>query len=499
MELEGKVIEWRSNPYIFVREVIGVHPTNQQEDGLRELGKLYEGKMALGYSHGGDLTDEQKEYSSKLGISIRSGHGTGKDTFLSWVYLWLLTCFPGSRGLVTAPTGHQLEDILWPEIRKWNRKSSGKLHQIIDVKAEKAQRKVGKQEDEAFVVHRTAKVTGGVDEQAETLSGFHADYLILSVDEASGVEDGVFKPMEGAQTGLFNIGIIIGNPTKSRGYFYSTHHADRSRWVTLHWSCEESNIDAITGTTAMQSYIDRMRDKYGRDSNFYRIRVQGEFPLAEPDALIPLELILAAVGRDVVEDANQGLVLGVDVARMGDDPTIICPRRGMIVEPLLSYHKLDTMETVGFIMMWMADMHPRATLIDSIGIGAGVVDRLRELRKSVHGVNVAEVASRRDRFFRLRDDLYWRVRERFESRRIQIPNDDELIGELSSIKFRVESNGKIKVEGKNEMRKRGLSSPNRADALMLTEYFPDSAFRTTVPDRYDMFQERPKSRGWMGV
>ena len=121
------------------------------------------------------------------------------------------------------------------------------------------------------------------------------------------------------------------------------------------------------------------------------------------------------------------------------------------------------------------------------------------MRKTVIGVNVAEAASREDRFVRLRDELYWRVRERFESRRIRIPNDDELIGELSSIKWKpAGSSDKVKVESKMEMKKRGLASPNRADALMLTEYFRDSVFR---PENEQYFDDTPAPirRGWMGA
>jgi hypothetical protein len=496
-ELDDTFLKWRNDPVQFVLEVVGVVPTNQQREGLRALGKLYDSKLKMAY--GVPLSDEEQEYAGKIGVSIRSGHGTGKDAFLAWVYLWLLTCFPGARGLVTAPTQHQLQDILWPEMRVWMRKSSGKLGDILDIQSEKAFRRGGKGADEAFVVNRTARVTGDKEEQAETLAGFHSDYMVLSVDEASGVADGVFLPLEGAQTGKFNIGVLISNPTRNNGYFYQTHHRDRKNWVALHWSCESSNMDDVTGTQAMAGYVARMKGKYGTDSNFYRMRVQGEFPEAEPDALISLELIMSAVDRDVVENPKQGLVLGVDVARMGDDVSIICPRRGMLVEPLIEYRKLDTMELCGHIMGAMADLKPATTLIDCIGIGAGVVDRLREMRKTVIGVNVAEAASREDRFVRLRDELYWRVRERFESRRIRIPNDDELIGELSSIKWKpAGSSDKVKVESKMEMKKRGLASPNRADALMLTEYFRDSVFR---PENEQYFDDTPAPirRGWMGA
>lgn len=488
-------VEWRRNPLRFVLDVIGAKPTNQQGLALREVGRMYESKMKSNLKQ--DLTDDERVRAKKIGISIRSGHGTGKDAFLSWVYLWLLTCFPGARGLVTAPTQHQLHDVLWSEMRKWCKRSVGNLHEYIDVQTEKAYRKDKSGKDDAFVVNRTAKVTGSADDQAEALSGMHGDYLILACDEASGVADGVFKPLEGAMTGMFNMAILIGNPTRNTGYFFNTHNLDRKNWVALHWSCEDSDMDLVMGNLAMSAYVERMADKYGKDSNFYRMRVAGDFPLAEPDSLIPLDLVLAAVNRPVVEDKRQGTVLGVDVAWMGDDISVICPRRGMTVDPLITFRNLDLMDLAGRIALCMADTQAKATLVDSIGVGGGVVSRLRELRRDVRPINVAESAPRKDKFVRLRDELWWRLRERFESRLISIPNDDDLIGELTSIKFKVESNGKIKVESKQDMRKRGLSSPNRADALMMTEYYEDSIFRENVADRYDMFREPDSRGGWM--
>ncbi len=445
-------------------------------------------------SLGADLSDREKMLAGKIGISIVSGHGTGKDAELSWIYLWLLTCFPFPKGLVTGPTGHQLNDVLWPEIRSWLRKSTARLHEILDVRADRVFSKTHK--NEWFVAQRTASAKGSAEEQAETLAGMHADYLIMAVDEASGVQDGVFKPLEGALTGKMNLAIMIGNGTRNNGYFFESHNRDRGNWLCHKWSCEETDIDEVTGTHAMAQYVERMRKKYGTDSNFYRIRVLGEFPIAEPDALIPMEWILDAVDREIDQPSDIPVVLGVDVARFGDDLSAICPRQANIVSPIKTFSKIDTMELVGWVSMEMAASEPRATMVDVIGIGAGVVDRLRELHRGVFGVNVAESAPREDKFCRLRDELWWRVREHFERRTNRIPNDDDLIGELCSIKYKPESNGKIKVESKKELKARGIASPNRADALMLTYYLPDAAFQKIESDAYDE-EEEPEKGSWM--
>lgn len=497
MNIRDAIAVWRRNPGVFARDVIGIVPTNQQMQGFEELGKLYEAKMKR--SLGEPLTEVEARYANKIGLTIRSGHGTGKDCWLACVYLWLLTCFPGCRGLVTAPTQHQLTDILWPEMRAWVKRSKGRLWENMEVAAEKISRKGGKGDEEAFVVNRTARVTGSQDEQAETLAGLHHEYMILAVDEASGVPDGVFKPLEGAMSGKFNLGILIGNPTRNTGYFFQSHNLDRKNWVALHWNCERSNMDEVTGTSAMSAYIERIATKHGVDSNYYRMRVQGDFPEAEPDALIPLDQIMAAVHREIFVDDSQGVVLGVDVAYLGDDKTVICPRRGMVVSPLTTYSGLTTVETAIKVMGAINEYEPKATVIDRGGVGAGVVDQVQMWRKSVNGIYASESAHNKQKFSRLRDELYWRLRERFEKGRISIPADDELIGELSGIKWKMELSGKIKIEAKSEMRKRGLLSPNRADALMLTEYFPDAAFRNVPVDRYQQPQNSRRGGGWMSA
>ena len=171
--------------------------------------------------------------------------------------VWLLTCFPGARGLVTAPTQHQLQDVLWSEMRKWCRRSAGNLHEYIEVQTEKAYRKDKSGKDDAFVVNRTARIGGSLEEQGETLAGMHGDYMILAVDEASGVADGVFKPLEGAMTGKFNMAIMIANPTRNHGYFFNSHASqDRKYWLCKQWSCEDSDMDTAMGNNAMGTYVE---------------------------------------------------------------------------------------------------------------------------------------------------------------------------------------------------------------------------------------------------
>ena len=497
-ELDEHIKRWRKHPDIFVREMIGATPTTQQVEGLKLVGSMATAKIRQ--FNGQEMKKPRRELARKLGISIRSGHGTGKDAFLAWVYIWLLFCFPYPKGLVTAPTGHQLKDILWSEINKWIRHSganneNGKslLTENLIWQSEKVYMKDAK--EEWFVAARTASVKGSEEEQGEALAGMHSDYMILGVDEASGVPRGVFTPLEGALTGKMNFSIMIGNPTKNNGYFFDTHNEDRERWACLHWNAEESE------NVTKESCEDKAA-KYGKDSNMYRIRVLGEFPHAEPDALIPLDLIQNAVGREFIQDDTVGTVIGVDPARYGDDKTAILIRTGNTIAPIITLDKHDTMEVAGRVATEITDAEPLDTFIDVIGLGAGVYDRLRELGYTVRAVSVSEKAPTEHKFMKLRDELWWRVRERFENGTISIPDDDALIGELSAIKFKYESDGRIKVEGKADMKKRGLKSPDRADALCLTYYHRDKVYTKEGKDAYreeDSFRPTNDEFAWMSA
>lgn len=494
---EAKVVErWRRHPRLFVLEAIGCQPTNQQSEALDLVGELAEAKIVV--NKGWKATKRQKELAEKIGISIRSGHGTGKDALISWVNLWLIFCFPEPRGIVTAPTDSQLSSVLWPETRKWLRASKAELWRHIDIQSDKLYLK-GRKGD-WFFFRRTAKVRGSEEEQGEALAGLHADYMISEVDEASGCPDGVFKPFEGAQTGLMNFGIIIGNMTRSSGYFYNSHFTSAGRfWVKLHWDCEKSNLDEVTGTKSMSTYVQRMADKYGRDSNFFRIRVKGEPPRADPDSLIPFEWVQAAAEREVVPEEYDPVLMGSDCGA-GMDKSANLWRKGMKVYPINEYNTRDTMELVGWICRDSVDCEADAIFVDVIGIGNGVFNRLRELRYPAFAVNVANKARSDEKFFRLRDELFWRVREVFEKGIIDIPPDDELIGELSSIKYSYDSGGKIKIESKMDMKRRGLHSPNKADALALTFNLPDYVFaKKKAKDPYDEEDEQKRDVTWMAA
>jgi hypothetical protein len=219
-------------------------------------------------------------------------------------------------------------------------------------------------------------------------------------------------------------------------------------------------------------FVEEMRQRYGEDSNAFRIRVLGEFPMADDDTVIPYHLADAARHRDIERSPEEKPVWALDVARFGSDSTVLLKRAGSVVYEIMVWNGVDLMGTVGRVKAEFdalpSSKRPQVILVDSIGLGAGVVDRLRELGAPVRGVNVAEAPSAKGTYTNLRSELWFRVKGWLEDRGCKLPDNDRLIAELTSVRYRYMSSGKMAVESKDEMRKRGLKSPDLADALCLS-------------------------------
>jgi hypothetical protein len=310
---------------------------------------------------------------------------------------------------------------------------------------------------------------------------------MVIVDEASGVLDPVYTTLEGALTQEDNWAILIGNMTKNVGYFYDTHfHVEHSKqWQRLHWdSRKSSNVNP--------SYCEYMRVKYGEDSNVYRIRVCGDPPLEDEKTLIPLAWSMQCIGNAIEVADEEPLYLGVDVARFGDDASIILPRQGLIVDPWETFRGMNTISLASHVKLAYESLEAEGAGIDEIGIGAGVVDWLHKHNfRDIFGVNVALAASDLAKYDRLRDELWLRVREKcmkglysFPTKLTVdgIPMGQELAEELAAPRYDFNAHGGYKVESKKDMKKRGVASPNIADALCLTEYFESVAFKIFSPE-----------------
>jgi hypothetical protein len=335
---------------------------------------------------------------------------------------------------------------------------------------------------ESFAVARTSR-----PEKPEALQGFHSENILFVIDEASGVADNVFEVAEGALSTDGAFAIMAANPTRQSGYFYDSHHKMRAYWGLMH-------VNGENCARVSRQYVESMAKKYGKQSSIYKVRVQGEFAAAI-DGVIPLELCEAAKIREVVVFPNAPVIWGLDVARFGDDSTALAKRRGNHqIEVCREWYGKDTMQTAGLIKHeWdstQPDQRPASINIDVIGIGAGVVDRLKELGLPVYGVNVAESAatdiSDDAQYSRLRDELWFTGRKWLAALDCKLLDDDDLIGELTTPKYSILSNGSIKVESKQEMKLRGLKSPNLADAWLLT-FASDGASKWGAELKYPKF------------
>jgi len=259
--------------------------------------------------------------------------------------------------------------------------------------------------------------------------------------------------------------IMLSNPTRSSGTFFESQTRLSGSWWTRRWSCVDSPL-------VSDEFVDEMRLRYGEESNAFRIRVLGEFPQADDDTIIPFHLVEAATQRDIELDEEAGTVWGLDVARFGTDKTALAKRQGQTITEVSRWQGLDLMQTVGRVKAEYDGLpnhlRPREIMVDVIGMGGGVVDRLRELGLPVRGINVAEAPSMGSSYTNLRAELWFKMRGWLEQRGAKLPRDEQLIAELTSIRYSFVSSGKMKAESKDEMRKRGLPSPDLADAVCLT-------------------------------
>ncbi|MGH6954705.1 MAG: terminase B [Alphaproteobacteria bacterium] len=457
----------RKHPIAFVIDALGVAPEPWQAEALALV-------------------------ASNDRVAIRSGHGVGKSALLAWLILWwLVTRFP-ARVPCTAPTAHQLNDVLWGELARWHRDLREPFRSWLTLKSDRVE--LADAPNESFAVARTAR-----PEQPEAFQGFHSENLLFLVDEASGVDETIFEVGAGSMSTPGAKTVMAGNPTRASGYFHRAFHDLRPHWATMRVSSLQ--VPRAGG------HVGDIEATYGRDSNAWRVRVLGEFPTQADETVIALELVEAAIKRKVEPDYAFREVWGVDVARFGDDRTALARRRGnALVAPVESWRGKDTMQTTGVIKAAYESIaepaRPSEIIVDVIGVGAGVVDRLVELGLPVRGVNVAEQPAASDRFLRLRDELWWKARDWFQARAATLPDDlkpgmRDLVAELTAPTYGFTSAGKILVESKDEMKKRGLRSPDLADAFVLT--FAGGLDRVEAHDQERYGRRRAAKGSWMSV
>lgn len=421
---------YRDDPVGFVRHVLGAQPLPWQEDFLRAIAR------------------------GERRISVRAGHGVGKSTACSWALIWhACTRFP-QKSVVTAPTAAQLFDALYAELKAWVNKLPPVLRDSFEVFSDRIQMKGAP--ESSFISARTSSA-----ERPEALAGVHSEHVLLVVDEASAIPEPVYEAAAGSMSGHSASTILISNPTRNSGLFYKTHHDLASDWFRMHVSCKDNPL-------VSEDFVRQIAATYGETSNAYRIRVLGEFALADDDTLIPADLVDGALERDVTVSPNEPLVYGLDVARFGTDRTALCKRKGNVVLEVRHWGGLDLMQTVGAVVNEAKRDHPAEICVDTIGLGSGVADRLREMGLNVRDVNVAESSAMNPNANRLRDELWLAVKDWLATRSVKLPKHEELRNELVLPRYTFTSSGKIQVESKDSLKRRGYRSCDLADSVCLT-------------------------------
>ena len=405
-------------------------------------------------------------------VAVKSGNGLRKGYCAAVAALWFLHTHNPATVLSTAPTFRQVRHVLWRQMHLLYRPRADILG--------------GKMLDTRWELAEDRYAMGLSADSADQFQGFHSPNMFIVVDEAEGVDDEIYEAIEGIMTADDPRLLLIGNPTTTSGVFRKAFYEERSLYHTITISALDSpNVAAgrvvIPGLASPQ-WVQERREIWGEDNPLYRARVLGEFPDNASNSLLSLSNIEGAAhdsAGTVAEslDATEQVVLGVDVARFGGDRSVMLHRRGNTVLGIQTLRGMDTMQVAGWVANTIREVRPDRVCIDEIGVGAGVVDRLREQGLRVTGINVARAARQEKLFVNLRAEGYWRLRDLFVAGEISIPQDNQLIGELAALRYKFDSGGRLLIESKDEMRKRGIPSPDKADALMLAFIGPKGKVR----------------------
>lgn len=460
-------------PELFVREQLGAIPDKWQSDLLADYGR------------------------GERRLSIRSCHGPGKTAVLAWMVVHqLVTRFP-QKTVATAPTRGQLFDALFAEVMMWMTKLPLPIYRLYNYKSDRIE--LLSAPDESFFSARTAR-----RESPEAIQGVHSDHVLLLIDEASGVEEAIFEAGIGSMSGKNATTVAASNPTKTSGFFFETQTKLRKLDENDHrpgtWKCY--HISGHDSDRVTQDFMDDVAARYGLDSNAYRVRALGEFPKSDEDTVIPFYLVEAAAERDIVVPEDERIVWGLDVARFGDDKSVLLQRSAHSVDWTKEYKALDTMQLVGRVheeySRLLPSQQPEEILVDVIGLGAGVYDRLRELKLPARAVNVSESASLKDAYMNLRAELWFKGREWLDEKACRInPDLHQLRAELVIPRYEYVSDKKIKVESKKSMKKRKMPSPNHADAFIMT--FASTALRAQQGRKASLDRNKPLRRNLPGI
>jgi hypothetical protein len=424
--------------------------------------------------------------------AIASGHGIGKSAFVSWLILWGISTFEDTRGVVTANTETQLKTKTWAELAKWYRMFIGR--ELFKMTA-----------TAIFSVDPAHERTWRIDmvrwseHNPEAFAGLHnqGKRILVVFDEASAIHDVIWETTEGALTDRDTqiIWFVAGNPTKNTGRFRGCFDGPQARF----WQTRA--IDSRTVSFTNKEQIARWIEAYGEDSDFARVRVKGMFPRAGSMQFISSEIVAEAALREVYVDKYDPLIMGVDVARFGDDSSVIRFRKGRDSRTMASIrlHGVDTQAVAARVAEEYLRYRVDAVFVDGGGVGGGVVDRLRALRVPCFDVQFGAKSDRTDpdepnsKFANKRAEMYGMMRSWLKNGAIE--NDDTIKAQFAAVEYGFNQRDEIQLESKADLKRRVGYSPDDADALALTFAYPVAAslgaggpwaqFEETVKAEYD--------------
>jgi hypothetical protein len=394
--------------------------------------------------------------AATLRFAVASGHGVGKTALVAWLILWLMNTRPDLAGVITANTMNQLRDKTWAELARWHKRAlNAHCFKWSATKFSLAE------QDETWFV----SALPWSKETTEAFAGLHAKHVLVIMDEASAIPDAIWEVVEGALTtgGLF---FVFGNPTRNTGRFRECFGRFSHRWTTR-------QVDGRDAKMVNQNQIKEWLADYGEDSDFFRVRVRGVFPNIGDRQFISAALAEDAARRVVEPDLSQPLIAGVDVARFGEDQSAIVFRRGRDARsiPMKVYRGLDGVQLANRVIEQCNIHRPAAVFVDGGGVGASCVDHLRLNRLA--GLREINFASAADKKLEYGGDYANKRAEMWDSLKAWLPygaiqDDRELIDGLCGGEYGFDRLDRLILEKKEDMKRRGLASPDKADALALT-------------------------------
>lgn len=436
-------------PFYIKRKLARVRSTSQK----RYLERFIDGIEAAGEAECTCITVEAED-SLYMANDFIVTHNTA---LISWLILWYMATRSNLKIIVTANTKTQLTTKTWAELRVWHHRFRLK-HWFIY----RATKFYGVWDPETHAAH----CIPWSKEKSEAFAGTHAQHVMVLMDEASAIDDKIWEVTDGAMNVGECIWIAFGNPTKNTGRFRECFRRFRDSWMTM-------RVDSRTVRFTNKEFIQRQIKDWGIDTDYVRIRVLGLFPRASAYQLIPEDVVEAAQARKPANDlAPYPLLIGVDPAWMGEAKSVMYFRQGPATRDILQWRGIDTMQLAGHCAHWIETVKPDALFLDTIGIGAGVYDRLRQLgfADTVIGVNFARKARRQKTFKNTRIECWWKMKEWLENQGCIPEHNTVLYGDLTAPEYFYDRQNRRQLESKRDMVERGLASPDVGDALALTFY-----------------------------